>query len=75
MARNRYNNKTQKKYFNPKKYNPNNMGSICCNALITVYLRSFIVEWKEASLADCNYRCIITGSKDNLQVHHLCKRY
>lgn len=75
MARNRYNNKVQKKYYNQKKYNPNKMGSICPNALISVYLRSFIVEWKEVSLAECNYRCVITGSKDNLEIHHFCRRY
>ena len=56
-----------------KKYHK--VGQVCNNALVTVYLRNFITEWKEASLAECGNRCIITGSKDNLQIHHLSKRY
>lgn len=34
-------------------------------------VRERINEWKMDSLASTNYRCFITGKKDNLHVHHL----
>ena len=37
---------------------------------IIKFLRGHIQEWKNKSLEDCNYQCILTGSKD-FQIHHL----
>lgn len=37
---------------------------------IIKFLRGHIQEWKNKSLEDCNYQCVLTGSKD-FQIHHL----
>lgn len=71
MSRNKYNARK----FNPHQKKYHKVGQVCNNALVTVYLRNFITEWREASLADCGNRCVITDTKDNLNVHHLSKRY
>jgi predicted transcriptional regulator len=34
------------------------------------FLRGHLQKWKEASMKECNYQCIFTGSKD-YEVHHL----
>jgi hypothetical protein len=35
------------------------------------YLRSKLYEWKKESIMHCNEKCIITGIKDNIDIHHL----
>lgn len=37
---------------------------------ISKYVRGHILDWKNESVASCNYCCILTGSKD-FQIHHL----
>lgn len=37
---------------------------------ISKYLRGQLQEWKNNSMEKCNYKCVITGSK-NFQIHHL----
>lgn len=37
---------------------------------LSKYLRGQNQKWKKDSMNNCNYRCIITGSK-NFQIHHL----
>lgn len=37
---------------------------------ITKYIRGNIWDWKSQSMKNCNYKCIVTGSKD-FQIHHL----
>ena len=39
------------------------------------HFRLALREWKEASLEECNRTCIITGTKDNLEVHHINKKF
>ena len=34
------------------------------------YIRGNIGEWKRKSMANCNFKCIITGSK-NFNIHHI----
>ena len=37
---------------------------------ISKYLRGQLQEWKNNSMMNCNYRCVLTSSKD-FQIHHL----
>ena len=37
---------------------------------IAKYLRGQNQQWKKDSMMSCNYRCVLTGSKD-FQIHHL----
>lgn len=34
------------------------------------YIRGNIYDWKLASMINCNYQCVLTGSK-NFEIHHL----
>lgn len=57
------------RYIDPLKKEKNGMwkGGI---SELHVHLRRFIKPWKDDSMKDCNYKCIVTGGKfDN--VHHL----
>ena len=37
---------------------------------LNIYLREYITIWKKDSMANCNYKCVITGKKFNA-IHHL----
>lgn len=37
---------------------------------ISKYLRGQIYQWKKTSMENCNYKCVLTGSKD-FEIHHL----
>ena len=37
---------------------------------IKKFLRGHLSEWKSRSMENCNYQCVLTGSKD-FQIHHL----
>ena len=37
---------------------------------LSKYLRGHLQEWKNDSMAKCDYQCVITGSK-NFEIHHL----
>lgn len=42
---------------------------------VNAYFRQALHEWKEASLEECNHKCVISGSKDQLEVHHINKTF
>lgn len=37
---------------------------------IKKFLRGHLSDWKSRSMEDCNYQCVLTGSKD-FRIHHL----
>lgn len=37
---------------------------------LSKYIRGHILEWKRASMKNCGYKCVFTGSK-KFQIHHL----
>jgi len=45
------------------------------NSEVKLYVRSYLKDWKERSLRENNYRCVISNDKKNLEVHHLIKPF
>ncbi len=37
---------------------------------ISKYVRGHIIDWKNESMKECSYQCVLTGSKD-FEIHHL----
>lgn len=37
---------------------------------LNLYLREFLDEWKQESMKNCNYRCVLSGDRFN-DIHHL----
>lgn len=61
--------KNNPRYINPLKKEKNGMwkGGI---SELHVYLRRFIKPWKDDSMKQCNYKCVITDGAFN-NIHHL----
>lgn len=45
------------------------------DAIASNYFRRQVNEWRQASLEEHNRKCVITGDKDNLEVHHINVRF
>lgn len=58
--------KTKRKYLGLFRVNKDNLNY----ESLSKYIRSNNSKWREESLNKCNYRCVITGSK-NIEIHHL----
>lgn len=70
MARNNKNANTKLKVKYRKKFNIK-FTSSNGDAVINNYFRRNLTEWRQASLEEYDNKCIITHSKDNLDVHHI----
>lgn len=42
---------------------------------IKLYLRGHLKYWKRASLAKYNYKCVISGMKTQIEIHHVNKSF
>ncbi|MCM3636380.1 hypothetical protein M3152_01520 [Sporosarcina luteola] len=42
---------------------------------VKLFLRNRLKLWKKQSLAKYNYRCVISGAKKHLEIHHLNKSF
>lgn len=74
MARNNknVNNKLKPKY---RKYFNKKFTSSTGDAVINNYFRRHLTEWRQASLEEYNNKCIISNTKQDLEVHHLNVRF
>lgn len=70
MARNNKNANTKLKAKYRKNFNIK-FTSSTGDAVINNYFRRHLTEWRQASLEEYNNECIITHSKNNLEVHHI----
>lgn len=61
----RYNNRRINKKFTSSKGD-----SIASN-----YFRRQMEEWRQASLEEHNRKCVISGDKENLEIHHIYVRF
>lgn len=64
MSRKKYNKRINKKFTSSKG------DSIASN-----YFRRQMEEWRQASLEEHNRKCVISGEKNNLEVHHIYIRF